>query len=408
LTLRSQITLSALTLLLATGCTVQEPSRSQGPQQPTDSLRTSGMEETHPVVRGLEGLTDDVYYEQPDQLPEPLASAILAIGPGSLFLGGPKKTDLSVQATLPLQLVSGDSLAREKYVAPERNTGFLVVDLATGSARCTGAFPPDTSKTENVVPATGRSAPLPKDFGTTPDPKPSPPGEPPPPPVAPDFIEQAWIDARAIEAVAWSPGRYAIRVIELERTSNMVVATLVDPKSTNTPPGFPADVAVELEADARRANSEPDGSRAFTRGAETPVLSGPGAAFSMDSKISIKGGPIEFRGTARFPLGASMLVDPKSFAEQEPEPPILEADLPQAIVPVSILVTEVGRMPPRLHEVRVPYSTGGELRAGDEVDVAFALDLNEVAGPFGRGTYFVYLVAGEHIAGPQRVDCVPE
>lgn len=391
-------------LILLQGCGVP---RGVAPVSSLTTRVINAMDENDEILHELARLEDRVYFQQPSQLPEPLRSTVLGISIGAVCLGAPVNTNLAKQDSLPLLLVMGDTDARSELVSSVRNTALIAVDLERGAAQSVAAFPVDPTKTTKPRPAAETPRVLPPDFGNPLEREPGPGGRRRRRPT-PDSITQTWLDARALGALEWVSGRHALRVLELDRFSNSAVVTLVDPAGPAPVAGVPADIAFEIEQRARRANAIPAGLGNFLRGVKTPALPGPGAAFTLDAEIHVGARTVPFHGAARLTFGEGMRVDPELF-EVEPEAGIEEEDLPQAIIPVNVLIAELDVVPPRMVEVMIPYTGEWPLETGSHVDVAFSLDLAEALGsPLQTGTYFVYLIAGEHMAGPRRLDVVGE
>lgn len=359
------------------------------------------MTENDMLARSLSELEDSIYFASPSRLPDRLQSQILEIAPGSLRIGAPGTVDLSKQEALPVLYVAGDSQEHRALVPPDLNVALLAVDLDRGTLRMTEAFPLDPSKTYPTKPARKRPSFLPRiSAGPV-----AGPGGIAPPPTMPDSVAQSWLDFRKLGAVEWFPRRYALRVIRFDQISNAALVELVDPQQPSSVSGFPADVAQEIELAAHRTNAIEGGVARFKRSDASPKLDRPGAALFAPSQIYSGESPIAIHGAAKLALGGGMIVDPDLLEKEPTEAHIYEDDLPQAVVTVTLLVAEIDRVPARSIELRIPVDKGNAVEQGSAIDVAFSLDLHDaLGGPLANGTYFLYLVAGEHVSGPHRLD----
>ncbi|MBK9386835.1 MAG: hypothetical protein IPN34_18630 [Planctomycetes bacterium] len=360
------------------------------------------------ILEALAEIGDATYRQKPELLPSEIQQRLRQVPPRVLRLGAPKAIDLAQGAALPLLYLSGETEQLLELVPPRDNTALCAVDLEDGRANVEPAFPADPRKTE--APEAPRAKPQP--FPTLEAPAPQPPSEdpddPPPFPERAHAIGQMWLDACALGVAESRAGRFALRVQCFDRASNVVRVELRQGEQALPPtPGFPADLARDLELATRREEELSLPPRRFARGDATPKLAGEGAALAFAPRIKVGEKRFEVHGALKLALPPGAIVDPRRRAKEGDTADIPAQDLPAAVVRAYVSVATLDVPRPRLVEVQIPVRAPKPLAAGSPVELAFTLDLHDaLGGALPAGTYFLALIAGEHMSAPQRLDVV--
>jgi hypothetical protein len=399
--IRSARSFAALALALLASCASE---RSAEPLE----TRLEGTTMQDAILGALAEIGDATYRQKPELLPSEIQQRLRQVPPRVLRLGAPQRVDLAQSAALPLLYLSGETERLLELVPPPSNTALIAVDLADGRASVEPAFPADPRKTEAPEAPRAKPKPFPALEVPPPPPPSNDPDDPPPFPERAHAVGQVWLDACELGVVDARPGRFALRAQCFDRASNVVRVELHRGAEPLLPtPGFPADLARDLELETRREEQLSLPPRRFARSDATPKLAGEGVALAFAPKISVAEKRFEAHGALRLALPPGSLVDPKRRAKQGDTTEIPPQDLPAAVVRAYIQVATLDVPRPRLVEVLIPVRAEKPLAVGASVELAFTLDLYAaLEGALPEGTYFLALIAGEHMSAPQRLDVV--
>ncbi|MBL8896544.1 MAG: hypothetical protein JNM84_02900 [Planctomycetes bacterium] len=358
------------------------------------------------ILEALAEIGDATYRQKPELLPSEIQQRLRQVPPRALRLGAPKRIDLAQGAALPLLYLSGETETLLELVPPPDNTALCAVDLEEGTATVEPAFPVDPRKTD--APEAPRAKPQPFPALETPAPPPpsEDPDDPPPFPERAHAVGQVWLDACALGVVEARAGRFALRVQCFDRASNVVRVELRQGEQALPPtPGFPADLARELELATRREEELSLPPRRFARSDSTPKLAGAGVALAFAPKLRSGEKRFEVHAALQLVLPPGAIVDPRRRAKPDQSAEIPAQDLPAAVVRAYVAIATLDVPRPRLVEVLIPVRAPKTLAAGAPVELAFTLDLYDaIGGALPAGTYFLALIAGEHMSAPQRLD----
>ena len=304
---------------------------------------------------------DDAYYaldeERLEQLQLALAAALrpdpLASSPDNppptelppvLAIGAPAEVKVDEHDDAPLLLAKRVTGMRRWTISADANDWALATDLATGTTKWTRL---KVSHKRTRPPTPSKSGPAPDAIGAR--------------SVSVSMVRHLVLRSALNEE--WIPGRYALAVVEYDWISNTVVVKVE---------GQPADAAAG--ASHTRALSE----HVQVDAAPLPLVA-PGAALAVPSEVA-HGAPIPVRGAVRLPGARAPLASP-------------------GVIVVTVLLLGLDANEPLAVELAVPAKGGrDEIEAAFTVDLALALPEHPPAG-----SYQVYLVAGDVIAGPHAL-----
>jgi hypothetical protein len=313
------------------------------------------MQTHQQVVEALARITDDALLGTPrDDLVERAYTALDRVSFDGIALRAPQRIDLRKSASAPVLLVAAQDAQRAGRVPLPANAFFLITHVGPGGQAVSPAFPEPAHK-----------IPLPDQ-------------ETPPPPSSPSPTARTtgveFRDLHAAKALPWEAGRYAVRVLAWDWTSNVVTITLAGDASTK-----PASIV------AASGPAEPGGLPSFLKVPESPALGAPGVALALPSTPVKAGTPVVARGGLRLAADSEW---PKT------------AD-GTTVVPATVVLTRLGILTPILIDVRIPLPAGTDLSPGREVEAYFSVDLAKSrTSPLPAVEYSVWLVSGEHLAGP--------
>jgi hypothetical protein len=320
------------------------------------------MQTHQQVVEALARITDEALLGTPrDDLVERAYQALDGVSFDGIALRAPQRIDLPKNASAPILLVAAQDAQRAGGVPLPANAFFLITHVGPGGQAVSPAFP-----------APAHKIPLPNQ-------------KTPPPPSSPSPTARTtgveFRDLHAAKALPWEAGRYAVRVLAWDWTSNVVTITLAGDASAK-----PASVA------AASGPAEPGALPSFLKVAESPALSGAGVALALPSTPVKAGTPVVARGSLRLAADSEW---PKT------------AD-GTTVVPATVVLTRLGILTPILIELRIPLPAGTNLSSGAEVNAYFSIDLGKsVRAPLSAVDYRAWLVSGEHASGPVPLQITP-
>ncbi len=299
-------------------------------------------------------------------------------------IGAPSTVDVGEHQVLPLLWLRRESGLRHWQVEAMRNSTIVVADCVRGTIALWDAFRGPKMLNLGQVPrsASGERPPSNEAEGATAD--------------------ADLLDLRSIANLSWEPGRLAATLILHDWVSNTVKVDLTRPGPDSGPARIPAEEARALDEAFKQAQSQPRPLFSLLSPGDIDGPNGPGVVLSEPTGFPAGEGRSFLRCGVRVALAEGMLVAPPEQVPPDADP------LPGAIVEVLLLFAGLDEPRQRTIRLRFPLHPDVPPAAGDPGEVAFELDL-DVAFPEGLppGAHQIYLIAGEHIAGPREL-VVPE
>jgi hypothetical protein len=331
-------------------------------------------------------LPDGDYFVADEDLERRLSDAMRsqAMVEGSA-IGCPQVVDVDQHARLPFAWATWTSNLRAWSVVEARNSVVVVSDLSTGKL---------SAHDPRAAPGKADLRGVPKSREGTPQDI-----------IAPKGSKGGCdvLNLREFAAIPWKPGRYAATLLIYDWVTNTVVIDLQSKGVGLAPEAaaalrIPYAEAVALDEKHKRVAENPYPMYRFGATPKTPALAGPGLALAVPAAITAKAPEWFIDGAARLellpgnlvaPLAAGHVADPK-------RPPA-----PAAFVSVALLVATLDARV-RQVDLRVPVAAStGRLAAGDEVDVAFRVDLRSALhSELPPGEYQIYAAGTRYVAGP--------
>lgn len=350
--------------------------------------RMTAMDPITLVRDKIAALPDAVYLQRQAAAVADLPAEAAIAGARGTLIGAPRRVDASHTGPWWTLVLSARTASREAAVPWHTHATVVAVDVDRGIVRAGAAFARDAGKSPDRPDADGPQPP-PAEAPVAPPPPGTAPGMPPPPEASRAGL--AWIDVPGLLGMPQENARLALRVIDFDQPSNMaLVQRLVD----TTPLAMtPAADAAALVQRLRSAGQVGQRLPSFQRSADTPLLQGLGAGFTL----ARNGSALPLHAALRIELFAPMLVQPSRAAMRA-------SDLPQpsAVVRAALLVLRRNLPTPYLVPIEVPVWTDTPPALGKPIEAAFSVDLAALlpAGAAEPGAQ-VYLLAGRHLAGPQ-------
>lgn len=294
------------------------------------------------------------------------------------FLGirlrGPARVDTGTQAELRLLLLSKTTGLRSWQVNADRNAVLVGVDGATGAVRSGWAHPTHKRLNVDMLPRSRAvdEAPGPEDAESL-------------------MVTAEILAARQILQPTWSDGELDLTLISYDWVSNTVRVQL---RSGSSPAAGVAPFPAQRVRALIEAMGEPQVWAHRREG--TPTLTGPGAALAVPGVARADVESFIVQGALRMPVPAGCIVEPSATGAAEHVTAVLRA---------SLLVVRLDEMYPARIDLEIPVVTGDLLSPGEDVEGCFAIDLRvaPVWPVLLGGDALVYLVAGQHLAGPYAV-----
>lgn len=350
--------------------------------------KAAPMQRNNDAVVQMLKLPDTGYFQLAEARRSGLLDELILLdGFQGIALGGPATVDVGSRDRLPLLWAKRAGNIRNWQVVAERNSTLIVSDLASGKITVQNAFAGPKKIDYRDLPKSAEGDP--KDV------------------VAPQGATASCdiLDVRQIMNLPWRPGRFAISLVMFDWIANILEVELkrdgapMSPGEAD-PLAIPRAVAAEWEQKRQKAAKVTYPAFAFSPAAKTPKLQGEGIALNVPESFTGGTAPWLIHGSAHLKLSPGNLVQPPA-----PTSPAEKADpttpsVPDAILRVSLLLAQLDA-PLRKIDVEIPVTGKGPLKAGDEVDVAFTVDIKAVLhSELPIAKYQVYAAGGNQIAGP--------
>ena len=200
-------------------------------------------------------------------------------------------------------------------------------------------------------------------------------------------------------------GRYALRVLAWDWASNAAVTTLdrADDEEPPVDPRWSLDDALAvhapLEAWRRSGAALPTAARTTV----SPVVDGEGLALSLPARLSAGATSVTAYGSLRVALPPEAPVVPGWRVP--PADPGVAVGLPVALFSATILFVYLDELKPRRVDFTIPVYADAPAGPGDVVEAWFGFDLAPLLRfPLPSGDHCAYLLVGEHLSGPHRIE----
>jgi len=304
-----------------------------------------------------------------------------------IVIGAPRIVDLDARNRLPVLWSTRETNLRAWKVIGPRNSTVVIADLATGRVGAHNAFFGPKKEDYRQMPRSGagREADVVAPTGAT--------------------AQFELLDLREVANLPWQPGRLAVTVLSYDRRSNTVEIELTQPGSPPVPAsghGLSRTEVLAVVESHRRQSAATFPAFVFGPAAGTPELRGQGIAAKLTGQRSGMTQRWFLDGAARLMLAPGNIVAQTTSIGSigsEPKP-----TTPVAVVPISILIAELDTPVPKQIDVRIPVFSSTLLKTGDEVSVAFRVDIGSaMRSPLQPGTYQIYVVGQQYVAGPYLI-----
>lgn len=304
-----------------------------------------------------------------------------------IAIGAPRIVDLDARKRLPVLWSTRETNLRAWKVIGARNSTVVIADLATGRVSAHNAFFGPKKEDYRQMPRSGagREADVVAPTGAT--------------------AQFELLDLREVANLPWQPGRLAVTVLSYDRRSNTVETELTRAGTSPAPSashGLSRTEALAVMESHKRQSAATFPSFVFGPAQGTPELRVQGIAANLTGQRSGMTQRWFLDGAARLPLEPGSVVAPHTPNDSIGGESKLST--PAAIMPISILIVELDTPVPKQIDIRIPVFSSTLLKTGDEVSVAFRVDIGSaMRSPLQPGTYQIYVVGQQYVAGPHSI-----
>lgn len=372
-------TIVAIGAALLLGCAAAE----------TDEVPT-GVTTVNPQISNvLASLPDTLLFSSDEErIVDEVYERLDPVEEEGMGLRAPGELDTSKVDGFPVVFVSRESGKRSSLLALGDNCFVAVHHLDSGQFWTERCFGPPAEK-----------IPMPPSDD---------PGAARPPPEADDQAGATTVvellDLKKLLELDLDAGRYSVAAISYDWLAAPVVSEVRAGPATQPKKLYQIEDAIAVmdryEMGAGASEQFPHARRA----AQSPPLGRPGAAIQAPAVYSPASDRLPVHITFQVRVRESWLVEAigeDALGDLEPGEDAVYSQMPAAIVPAMILVTQLGVATPRAARYEVPILSTATLHAGDVAEGFLAVDLADLAKELGPGMYGIYLMVGEYVAGPR-------
>ena len=349
------------------------------------------MQENHEIAVNLLQFSDQDYFAFSGDKRKVILDKLLVMNQyqGAL-LGSPAQIDIEKQERLPLLWATRTSNLRSWQVVTLRNSSLVVVDLFTGKVTLQNAFfgPKKIDYQHEPKSAEGSLDDVLAPKGATAD--------------------CEVLDVRAIANIPWHAGRYAISLLMYDWLSNTVTVELQQngkllSAEQEQALQIPRTEALQLMQDYQRMATATFPAFNFSPSAHTPKLQQQNLALTVSESVSRIKRRWFVEAAARLKLLPGNIVTAIESALASD----VTQKIPYAVINLSLLVVQIDTPVPRQIAIQVPVFSAVPLKVGDEVDIAFHVDIKSaLRSDLPPGQYQIYLVANDQIIGPYAIHVI--
>lgn len=329
---------------------------------------------------------DQAYFEFDEEAEDDLDDSILFMSDFlGTAIGAPVSVDVQERQRLPLLWIRKASVLRSWQVEEMRNSMIIISDLATGRISSHYAFKGPKRIDLSKIPYSAS-------------------GEAPAGDVAEGgAVSCELIDVRSLADLPWHPRQLAITVIIYDWISNTSIVTLTRQGQGLTPEeekalSFSRKDAIRIDEQYKNPDEISEPGIHMVPSAQTQKLSESGVALLVPQKVDRAESRWDIQGAAKIRL------QPGAIVEQVPGGPSRTDSSPaspDAVISLMLLLVQLDEPLPQQVPIQIPIHFQKALKIGDEIEVAFSLNLKPILSQTKQlGTIQAYLIGGEYISGP--------
>lgn len=340
------------------------------------------------VVEALRGIPDQLLLDpDAERLVDQVYARLGRFDYEGIAVHAPRAVNLDQQAELPLVLASRETAARSRRVVLGDSCFVAVTQLETGQFWTGPCFAPPPEKVPMWTEPGAAAPPSTEGLGEA---------------AATHVVER--IELRERLGLELQTGHYAITVFAYDWRSNTSLVKVTGGDAA-PPRRWPAQEALAVLQSYQREGPSGAVFPDFRRSPYSPPLQGTGVSVNVPRSWSVDAGELPLHAAFMMAMPESWLVEPLSqdaLGDLSPEESTLYTDLPQALVPMVVLLTRREVPSPIRLELKVPVAAPAAIKAGETGEGWLSVDLaTAFAAPPEPGVYGVYVLAGPYVGGPQ-------